>query len=285
MAVERRGLETISLLFGVLNVKVRVLHWDKTHPSLWLHFSGDKTRTLENPLVIKSTVQYKQVTTTYHAQYQPLPLPPLACVQGDTTHHLQVFQYHQNYKKALKHDLIQLSLTHGVSLPNCSNDLLELSRGRKIDLLLDQVSQFHLEILFWKRVCPVERDNLDVTENQAYDSVPVAYDSAPAIYVKNSLMMRFPDWKNVFLEKLKVMAILCAPSVRHAVKNFPGVIHRFLYAVLLGQDVDDGEVEGKANTLHHWTSVMEHVKNFLMVERANLQLYADNTIPIKQKRF
>ena len=59
MAVERRGLETISLLFGVLNVKVRVLHWDKTHPSLWLHFSGDKTRTLENPLVIKSTVQYK----------------------------------------------------------------------------------------------------------------------------------------------------------------------------------------------------------------------------------
>lgn len=42
MAVERRGLETISLLFGVLNVKVRVLHWDKTHPRSGFTFPGTK---------------------------------------------------------------------------------------------------------------------------------------------------------------------------------------------------------------------------------------------------
>ena len=81
-----------------------------------------------------------------------------------------------------------------------------------------------------------------------------------------------------------MMATLCALSVRRVVKNFLGVIHRFLYAALLGWDVND-EVEGKASTLHHWKSVMGHAKNFLMEERANLQLYADNTIPIQEKSF
>ena len=84
--------------------------------------------------VVHSTTRLQ--LSTYHAQYQPLPLPPLAGVQGDTKRHWEVFQYRQNYK-ALKHDLIQLSLTHGASLPNCLNDLLELSRERMIDLLLD----------------------------------------------------------------------------------------------------------------------------------------------------